>query len=255
MGRLTFASLALCLAAAAQTAPYEQMDEHARREQIMEWASKPDASACQSIEAGLADPSADIRLRAANALYWKCDRGNTGQTAAQALCRSVDLGNAHAGAWLLLGYAKPEIAKACLQKPVRKGAMVKLAPSTKPLPAEFAARVALARLGDPDATAALREAFENPSLDEALFLLAALRDIDDPAALEAALKLLDDNTRQAPGPDSHSTRTLRNVALEALVDRFQLKPSFAVDAASRYSDAEVDEVRKVAGRAVAALKK
>jgi len=133
--------------------------------------------------------------------------------------------------------------------------MVKLVTTSKPVPAIFAARVALARLGDPGAIVALRTAFQTPSLDEALFLLAALRDIEDPDSLAAALKLLDDNTRQAPGPDSHSTRALRNVALEALVERFHLKPSFQIDPAHKYTLAEIDEVRAAAGHAVAGLKK
>lgn len=253
--RLTFAALVLCVTAASQALPYNALSENARREQIMQWANKPDASACESIQAGLTDPSADIRQRAANALYWKCDRGKTGQTAAKALCRSVELGNAHAGAWLLLGYARPEDAKPCLRKPPPKGAMVKLAAPAKPVPAGFAARVALARLGDPDATAALRGAFQGPPLDEALFLLAALRDIEDLASLKAAIKLLDDNTHQVPGPDSHSTRTLRNVVLEALVERLYLKTSFQIDPARKYSGAEIDEVRAAAGQAVVAQKK
>ena len=248
------AALMICLSTAvAQKPAYQRMSETARREQIMQWGSKPDGSSCASLQAGLVDPSADIRRRAADALYWKCDRARTGQTAGEALCRSIELGNTHAGAWLLLGYAKPAIAKACLEKPIRAEAMVKLAISTKPLPAGFAATVALARLDDREAIDALRKAFQNPSLDEALFLLAGLRDIVDPPSLAAAVKLLDDSTRQAPGPDSHSTRALCSVALEALVARLQLKPSFAIDPERRYSSAEVDEIRKAAVRAVAGL--
>ncbi len=244
--------LALCCigaaAAAAQHAPppYKAWSEDKRREQIMQWAIKPDAAACGKIQAGLTDPSGDIRMRAAGALYWKCDRSLTANSATQALCRSVELGNGHAGAWLLLGYAKPEEALPCLRKPPRKGAMVKLAISSKPLSAEFAARVALARLRDPAATAALRTTFEKPTLDEALFLLAALPDIEDAASLASAIKLLDDGVRQAPGPDFHTTRALRNVALEALVERFHLKPGFPLDPARRYSDSEIAEVRKAA---------
>jgi len=236
--RLTFAGVVFSVAAWTQA-----LNENARREQIMLRANKPDAAACQSIQAGLVDPSADIRLRAANALYWKCARGNIGQSAAKALCRSIELGNAHAGVWLLLGYARPEDAKPCLGKPIRKGAMVKLGTATKPVPAALAARVALARLGDPSAIAALREAFRSASLDEVLFLLAALRDVEDPASIQAAIKLLDDNKRQVPGADSHSTRTLRNAALEAVVERLHLKPSFPIDRGRTYSTAEIDEVR------------
>jgi len=220
----------------------------------MLWGSQPDAAACQSLQAGLIDPSADIRLRAANALFWKCDRATTGKTAVKALCRSVELGNAHAGAWLLLSYADAGTAIPCLKKPPRTGAMVKLA-SSNPVPAGLAARVALARLGDAGALAALRKTLEKPSLDEALFLLGALREIEDSASLAGVIKLLDDNTRQAPGPDFHSTRPVRNVALQALVERFHLKPSFAIDPTRKYSDAEVAEVRSAATRALSEQRK
>ena len=239
-------ALLLCLAASLGAQPYRSLRENARRDRIMQWAVKPDANACTRIQEGLTDPSADIRIRASNALYWKCDRKETAKTGAKSLCRSIQLGNAHAGAWLLLGYAEPETAKACLQKPIPKSAMVKLATSSKPVPATLAADVSRARLGDPTL---LRAAFQKPSLDEALFLLAALREIDDPESLTAAIKLLDDNTRQAPGPDFHTTRPLRNVALEALTAKFQLKTSFPIDPTRMYTPAEIEEVRTAATQA------
>lgn len=252
--RFTGVALLLSYELAAQNPPYNSLSESARRDKIMLWGSQPDATACQSLQAGLIDPSADIRLRAANALFWKCDRSTTGKTAVKALCRSVELGNAHAGAWLLLSYADAATAIPCLKKPPRSGAMVKLA-NSNPVPAGLAARVALARLGDVGALVALRKALEKPTLDEALFLLGALREIEDPASLAGVIKLLEDNTRQAPGPDFHTTRAVRNVALEALVERFHLKPSFAIDPARRYSDTEVAEVRGGATRALSEQRK
>ena len=44
-------------------------------------------------------------------------------------------------------------------------------------------------------------------------------------------------------------------AFEALVERFHLKPSFAVDSARKYSDAEVAEVRSAATRALSEQRK
>ena len=61
----------------AQSRPYKALNENARREKIMLWGSRPDEAACRSLQEGLTDPSADIRLRAASQLFWNCDRSTT----------------------------------------------------------------------------------------------------------------------------------------------------------------------------------
>ena len=216
-----------------------------RRERVMQLAAKADAKSCELLEAALTDPSSDIRGRAASALYWKCDRNVTGQRAVQSLCRSVALGNANAGALLLLGYSvRPEEARPCLDRTFPKWAKVKLVTSMQPVPAPVAARVALARLGDAKAVDELRAAFnERTPLPETLFLLAVLSDIQQPGILAAVLMHLDD-TRVCPGLIAHATRQVRDVAVEALVSRLNLE--FQVEPGKRYSDAEIDTVRRLA---------
>jgi hypothetical protein len=169
----------------------------------------------------------------------------TGQRVVQTLCRSVAMGNANAGALLLLGYAaKPEKAMPCLDRAFPKWAKVKLVTSTQPVPAPLAARVALARLGNERAIGELRSAFSREApLPETLFLLAVLRDIRDPGVLAASLVHLDDR-RACPGLVSHATREVRDVALEALTSRLGL--DFQVEPGRHYSDAEVDTVRRLA---------
>jgi hypothetical protein len=210
---------AVSLALAAQPA----VDE-VRRERVMQLAAKADAKSCELLESALTDPSSDIRGRAASALYWKCDRGVTGQRAVQSLCRSVAMGNANAGALLLLGYAvKPEEAIPCLDRTFPKWARVKLVTSTKPVAAAVAARVSLARLGSAKATGELRAAFSSSTaLPETLFLLAVLGDIRDPGVLSAALVHLGD-ARECPGLVAHATRQVRDVALEAFASRHKLE--------------------------------
>jgi hypothetical protein len=223
-------------------------DENSRRLQLMQLANKPDLAACVKIEASLTDASADIRQRAASALYWRCDRVRTGERAVQALSRSVEMGNANAGALLLLGYAPRKEAEARLQKPLPGWAMVKLATSAQPVPASLAARVALARLGDETAIAELRKSFAKASIPEALFLLTVLPDINDRGALEAAIALLGD-ARECPGVDSESKRRVQDAALEALVDRFKLATSFKIERGREYTDAELAEARGLSERA------
>ncbi len=233
-----FAGVGLVLAA-------QPVVDAVRRERVMQLAAKADAKSCELLESALTDPSADIRGRAASALYWKCDRNVTAQRAAPALCQSVTMGNANAGALLLLGYAvRPEEARACLDRAFPKWAKVKLVTSMQPVPAPVAARVALARLGHAKAVEELRAAFSpRTPLPETLFLLAVLRDIQDPGGLAASLVHLDDR-RACPGLVSHATREVRDVALEALVSRLSL--DFKVEPGKRYSDAEVDTVRQLA---------
>jgi HEAT repeat protein len=229
----------------------QQSDEDARRDRIMQWQARATPADCQALTEALADESFDLRSRAASALYWKCDRA-AAAAFAPLLCRTLELGNAEAGAVLLLGYARPEVAVPCLQKPAGQRKMVKLAVSARPVPIAVPIRVALARLGEAEAVRDLRMAFEKPDLETSLFLLGVLRDIDDREALRASLRFLDDE-REAPGVVSHATRTVRDVAVEALAARFSLKPTFSLAPGRRYAAREIAEIRAAAERAISAL--
>lgn len=235
----------MCLFVLASALAAQPAVDAVRRERVMNLAAKADAKSCALLESALTDPSADIRGRAASALYWKCDPKVTGQRAVQTLCQSVTMGNANAGALLLLGYAvRPEEARPCLDRAFPKWANVKLVTSMQPVPAPVAARVALARLGDAKAADELRAAFSpRTPLPETLFLLAVLRDIENPDVLAASLGHLDDR-RACTGLVAHATREVRDVALEALVSRLSL--DFQVEPGRRYSDAEVETVRRLA---------
>jgi HEAT repeat protein len=227
-----------------------KIGEDARRDRVMQWAAKAGPNECGALTGALLDESFDIRNRAASALYWKCDR-TLAVSFAPALCRTLELGNAEAGAVLLLGYTRPEDATACLKLAAQRREMVKLAVSAQPVPMTLAAHVALARLGDAAAVSELRQAFEKPDVPTALFLLGVLQDIVDPEALRAAVKLLDDD-RPGPGVVAHATRTIRDIALEALVARLALIPSFALEPGRRYDSRELAEIRTAADRVLSA---
>jgi hypothetical protein len=219
--------------------------EDARREQVMQWSVKPDAAACQGLERALVDPSADIRVRAATALYGRCNRGVSARRAAQTICKSLEMGNASAGAILLLGHAPREQAEPCLSRIFPKGSAVKGVTSSRPVPSEFAAMVPLAKLGNDKALAALRAAFAKPSVAEALFLLSVLYEVDDMQALRASVSLLDDE-RTVPSARSDATRKMRDAAVDALADRLSLKLSFQPQIGQRFTTAEITEVKTAA---------
>jgi HEAT repeat protein len=229
----------------------QQLDEDARRDRIMQWQARANPADCEALTGALTDESFDLRSRAASALYWKCDR-TAAATFAPLLCRTLELGNAEAGAALLLGYARPEAAVPCLQKAAQQRRMVKLAVSARPVPIALPVRVALARVGQAEGVRDLRAAFEKPDVETSLFLLGVLRDIEDREALRASLRFLDDE-REAPGVVSHAVRTVRDVAVEALAARLSLKPTFPLEPGRRYTPAQTAEIRAAAEQKISSL--
>ena len=225
-------------------------NEEARREQVMQWSVKADSAACEGLERALTDPIADIRVRAATALYGRCDRDVSARRAAHDICRSLRMGNASAGAILLLGHASREQAEPCLMRPFPKGSAVKGVTSSKPVPSEFAAIVPLAKLGNEKALVALRTAFGKPTVPEGLFLLSVLHEVNDGEALRASVGLLDDE-RAVPSARADATRKMRDAAVDALADRLSLKLSFQPKTGQRFTPAELAEVKAVSLAAIA----
>ena len=229
----------------------QDLTEDARRDRIMQWQARATPADCKALTEALADESFDLRSRAASALYWKCDRADAANFA-PLLCKTLALQNAEAGAVLLLGYAKPETAVPCLQEAARQRRMVKLAISARPVPIALPVKVALARLNQAESVRELRAAFEKPEVETSLFLLGVLRDIEDREALRASLRFLDDE-REAPGAVSHAVRAVRDVAVEALVARFSLRPAFPIEPGRRYTARELAEIRALAEQRISSL--
>ncbi|HEY1341537.1 MAG TPA: hypothetical protein VGF59_28700 [Bryobacteraceae bacterium] len=242
--------VALAAGLFAQISNSRPPNEEARREQVMQWSVTADPAACHGLERALTDPAADIRVRAATALYGRCDREASARRAAPAICRSLEMGNASAGAILLLGYAPREQAEPCLTRPFPKGSAVKGVTSSRPVRSEFAAIVPLAKLGNEKALAALRAAFDKPTVAEGLFLLSVLHEVNDAEALRASVGLLRDE-RTVPSARADATRKMRDAAVDALADRLGLKLSFQPQTGQRFTPAEVTEVNAAALAAIA----
>jgi hypothetical protein len=90
-------------------------------------------------------------------------------------------------------------------------------------------------------------------LDEAEFVALTLGDIRVAAKLQPVVKLLDDR-REVAGATPSGARPQRRIcdlAVDSLVRRLELQPSFRLRPADRYTDGEIAQVRALAAAAVA----
>ena len=209
--------------------------------------------ACQALTPALVDAEADIRERAARGLH-ACPRGATARIAGldAALRRSVDMGNAAAAAMLLLGRFDDPATKSYLEaRLASKGPAVKLNSWNPPVPLQLAAAVAGVSMAAAGADQVVEQGLG--PLDQAEFVALTLDGIRVAGKLQPLLKLLDDRREVASGTPSGARpqRRICDLAVDALVRRLELQPSFQLRPADRYSDAEIAQVRALAAAAVA----
>jgi hypothetical protein len=129
---------------------------------------------------------------------------------------------------------------------------VRLAAAEGPVPARVAAQVALARLGDKNAMGAIGELTERASVAEWRFLLAAIRDINAPRMLHALKRGLADERETSAGLPSHAgpRRRVCDETVNALVERLNLKTSFALTTMQRYGAEQLAEVRRLVDESI-----
>ncbi len=226
------------------TACAQQKSEDARLEALVKIAGQGQAG-CEQLVAGLTDSSADLRERAARALYANCPATVTDKVAGLevALRKSVTMGNPSAGTLLLLGRFKSDESRKFLQQHMISKEMVKLQPWQPPVRQGLAAAVAAVSAGVPSALPAVQKGLG--PLPEAEFLVSAMADLSDNSAVVSLAKLLDDSRTVQAGVPSGVQPQLRiqDLALEAFVARLKLRPSFAIRNGSRYTDAELAQGR------------
>lgn len=209
--------------------------------------------ACQALTPALVDPEADIRERAARGLH-ACPRGATARIAGleAALRRSIDMGNVAAAALLLLGRFDDPATKNYLEaRLATKGPAVKLNSWNPSVPQQLAAAVAGVSVAAAGADPVVEQGLG--PLDEAEFVALTLGDIRVAAKLQPVVKLLDDR-REVAGATPSGARPQRRIcdlAVDSLVRRLELQPSFRLRPADRYTDGEIAQVRALAAAAVA----
>ena len=241
--------LTLTVVATACVASQDQeqdQDEDARREAVLLLGELKDEQACQTLLPALVDPSQDIRQRAARALY-QCDRSTiTNETSAGALFReSIELGNPAAAAILLLGYFPDDKTTTALNGITEKSVPVKLESWMIPVPATLAAAVSLTRLQQSESKVRVLKSIARDSLDEQVFLLNVLSDIDEKDILRSLAGFLSDQREIRYGVPSGATprRRLCDMALDKFVKRLDLKIDFPLAPSGRYSDAQLKKVK------------
>ncbi|MBI4905473.1 MAG: hypothetical protein HY820_17705 [Acidobacteria bacterium] len=205
------------------------------------------ASECDGLVPGLTSASADARERAARTLYKRCPVDVTGAMGnlRASLRKSVELGNANAGALLLLGrYRDAETREFLEQRVAATAPKLKLDPWQKPVPVGLAAAVAAVSAGSPNARERLKEALK--PVEEAEFLTSVLPSIQDNKSLDMLLALLVDERTVSTGVPSGATprRRIADLAADGLASRFSLT-EFKVRPGDRYTRGELEQIRRL----------
>lgn len=231
-------------------------DDAVRREAVSLLSCVAGPAALPLLITALNDSAAEIRERAARALYEKYDVPTLVAEPGleKSLLQSVNTPEPPAASVLLLAYFPSAESTNALTKlrDLRPVQAIKLHDWSTPIPLDLVAKVALARHGSLEDQQSVIQAFASPAVSHAEFLLAALREIDSSTLLREFSKFLDD-TREA-STLMHSAPNLRprlcDLAVNALVKRLELKVSFAIGAYRHYQAVERDEVRRLFEQAV-----
>ncbi|MEM1050354.1 MAG: HEAT repeat domain-containing protein [Pseudomonadota bacterium] len=224
-------------------------NEDVRRQAVTLLGQSGDATAGPHLAIALADPSDDIVRRASEALYKIGGDAVSDPSVGAALREAVEAGRDSAGAILLLGYVAGDKTVATLNALRSKDAdrSTEVFHWSPVMPVAFVADVALARLGDADAKGRLMAAVRGGDLDSLMFLLSALRDIEDSDILGTLAEATLSDRRPVEGDvPSHAdvdTR-LADVAAARFSERYGLTAGGGPKADRARSDDELDAVRK-----------
>jgi HEAT repeat protein len=226
-------------------------NESLRREAVVVLA-RLGPPACPALTAALTDTSADMRERAARAIYHACSAVTADMPGLPAALRqSVRMGNASAAPLLLLGRFPDDETRAFLRGLLAAaGPMVKLENWNPPLPQTLAAAVGAVSTGVTEGAPVLQQGLHTVS--QAEFLALVLGDIQIAGALRPLLTLLHDERPVSTGVPSGAEprRRVCDLAMESFVHRLRLAPPFALRPPARYSKEERDQIEALARAAI-----
>jgi hypothetical protein len=226
-------------------------NESLRREAVVVLA-RLGQPACPALTAGLTDASADMRERAARAIYRICSAATADMPGlGAALRQSVRIGNTAAAPLLLLGRFPDDETRAFLRGLLAAtGSMVKFENWNPPLPQMLAAAVGAVSTGVTEAEPALLQGLHTVS--QAEFLALVLGDVQIASALRPLLPLLHDERPVSTGVPSGAEprRRVCDLAAESFVRRLRLAPTFALRPPARYSTDELDQIEALARAAI-----
>lgn len=231
-----------------QVRPYlSDADETVRREAGALLAAVANERACGALARSLTDASADIRERAARLLFERCDLAALPVEAGSAVVKSLELGNGAAASALLLGHFPGDRSLSVLRSYVDSPAMVKLQNWSAPVAVSLPAHVALLRLGMDDGRQGLAHAIDHGDLEQQVFLLQVLGEIDDRDTLRSLAGHLSDTRDIGGGVPSGATprRRLCDLAVDVFAEKLPLSLSFERSSARRYSEVELAQMRQL----------
>ena len=223
-------------------------NEDVRRQAVTLLGLTKSADAAPHLAMALSDSSDDIVRRASTALYELGGDAVSDASVGKALTASVLGGNTAGGAILLLGYISGQGSAAALKglKDRSGGQSTEVYRWSPVVPVSFAADVALARLSDKPAADRVLSATKGGDLNTLLFLLYALRDIEDKQVLRALADatLADDRPTSGDAPSGADLGIrLADVAAAQFVQRFDLSVAVDDTADRPLTDAELTAVR------------
>ena len=200
----------------------------------------------------ITDDDWDTRERSARAVFAVVIAHGAPDTQDFADAIVESLGDKPGGATLLLAGFVPQ-ARDSLIAHVNDTHLVKLDNAGPTVPASIATMMALALLGEPQARVALDASIPvaDPQLLE--FYLAAITLIDDPTVLQApARATLANRTPIGDGLPSGAKppRRLADRAVDAFVQRLNLRPGFTLTKTGRYSEQDIREIGQLIESAV-----
>jgi hypothetical protein len=202
---------------------------------------------CAAPVRDLTAASENERDKAARALAECWGQREVDGLVAEQLRKSVRMGNVAAAALLLLGLAADNESKALLrERQTAPRSAVKWAHNTQPVSEGLVAATARLRFAAEEARPMVLKALEKKDVAEMRFFLDAVDYVEDREVLRRMVDFLGD-TRAVP---NEFRRRLCDYAVPRLVRKLQLKVSFDVRDYGRYSDAQLEEARKLALAAV-----
>jgi HEAT repeat protein len=211
-------------------------------------AVKGDAAVSLLLKA-LGDTSSDIRERAALGLYdGVSPAAFAGHKEAGPALRAAVKQGPTAAAVLLLGYVPGKETTQLLAPLEREEKVkVKLHAWDPVVSLALPALMAASRVGSRQAREALLSRLSAGPTEEVQFALLALPIVDAPEVIQSLASALHDEHEISGGVPSGAAprRRVCDLAVDSLVERLSLKPSFARNGAKRYELAQRQEVERL----------
>lgn len=222
----------------------EHNNDNVRREAVSLLGVLGGKDACLGLLNAMTDTSADIRERVARHLY-RCERSVliNNSLAATKIIKSVKMGNTAAASILLLAYFPTTESKNVLLEISNNRQSVKLQNWMAPVSSSLVAAVSLTKIKQPDGKKLLLAKISTNNLNDQIFLLNILSDIDDTDALRTLSNNIFDYREISQGLPSGVSpkRRLSDLTVNAFAKKFKLDYGYSLSSEKRYDEKELNK--------------